>query len=426
MSNSKATITETPTIHSVLLIAYGCEPNASSEPGVGWNFAREISTFTKVHLITRANNKPSIDAALLHEPQSMRDNISWTYIDIAFLSKLKNKVPLGIQLYYALWQWKAMFVGRKLVKNNNFSLCHHLTYGVMWLSPVTAFIMKPFIWGPIGGGDVIPWKFLREQSVKNIIHETAYSILSRLIPRVSPIAIAARKRTSTIIFRTRSTSKLYPIAKHINKFVMCETAFNEPIVKKDRAPNNHLNIICLGRQTYWKGYIYAIKGFHEYLKQGGKGKLVFLGKGPEFHAVRSYCDKHKLHSHVSLPGHVSHDEAQRILSKSNILLHPSFRDGGSWAVLEAMGQGIPVICLNRSGLADMVDKSSGILLEVDTPDKLTQNISKTLLDLESNPYFVRTLSDGATKRVNSAYRWKQRRKQLLEIYTDSLESQKHN
>ena len=92
----------------VLLIAYGCEPNASSEPGVGWNFVREISTFTGVHVITRANNKASIDDALHSEIQTMRDNVTWSYIDIAPLSKLKNKVPLGIQIYYSLWQWKAM------------------------------------------------------------------------------------------------------------------------------------------------------------------------------------------------------------------------------------------------------------------------------------------------------------------------------
>ena len=50
---------------NILLIAYACEPDKTSEPGVGWNFSREILNFDMVKhvtMITRANNQKNIES----------------------------------------------------------------------------------------------------------------------------------------------------------------------------------------------------------------------------------------------------------------------------------------------------------------------------------------------------------------------------
>lgn len=49
----------------ILLSAYACEPDKGSEPSVGWSWAIELSRLGhEVHVLTRANNKPSITAAM--------------------------------------------------------------------------------------------------------------------------------------------------------------------------------------------------------------------------------------------------------------------------------------------------------------------------------------------------------------------------
>ena len=47
----------------ILAIAYACEPNRGSEPGVGWNWVKLISAISNCELsvITRANNQRVID-----------------------------------------------------------------------------------------------------------------------------------------------------------------------------------------------------------------------------------------------------------------------------------------------------------------------------------------------------------------------------
>ena len=95
---------------SVLIIAYACEPNEPSEPGVGWNFSQEISKFMKVTVLTRENNRQiieSIDA----------DNINYIYYDLPkFFVVLKKRIPFGLQIYYTLWQWGAYLNANKLIK----------------------------------------------------------------------------------------------------------------------------------------------------------------------------------------------------------------------------------------------------------------------------------------------------------------------
>ena len=48
----------------VLASAYACEPEKGSEPGAGWNWVKQIARFHEVWVITRANNRLSIDQAL--------------------------------------------------------------------------------------------------------------------------------------------------------------------------------------------------------------------------------------------------------------------------------------------------------------------------------------------------------------------------
>jgi len=48
----------------VLVSAYACEPHKGSEPGVGWNWVKQIARFHEVWVITRANNKEKIEEEL--------------------------------------------------------------------------------------------------------------------------------------------------------------------------------------------------------------------------------------------------------------------------------------------------------------------------------------------------------------------------
>ena len=48
----------------ILLSAYACEPNLGSEPGVGWNWAIELTRLgNEVWVLTRESNRARVEGA---------------------------------------------------------------------------------------------------------------------------------------------------------------------------------------------------------------------------------------------------------------------------------------------------------------------------------------------------------------------------
>ena len=79
-----------PTINAII-IAYACEPNKPSEPAVGWNCIHEIAKFANVVVITRSNNRKSI------ETSSTDGRIKFVYVDYnEAITKLKKSVPICV------------------------------------------------------------------------------------------------------------------------------------------------------------------------------------------------------------------------------------------------------------------------------------------------------------------------------------------
>ena len=48
-------------MEEILISAYGCEPDKGSEPGAGWNWAIEVAKRHSVTVLTRANNRDTIE-----------------------------------------------------------------------------------------------------------------------------------------------------------------------------------------------------------------------------------------------------------------------------------------------------------------------------------------------------------------------------
>jgi glycosyltransferase involved in cell wall biosynthesis len=402
----------------VLVVAYACDPNMGSEPGVGWHMVKEIARFADPFVLVSSRYRDSIEREVASQDNVVPTNIHWVYTDPpAFAMWIKNKFHLGTQIHYVLWQWCALLMGRRLHRIEQFDFAHHLTYGVTWISPTISLLGIPFVWGPIGGGDIVPRSILVGQSGRIKIQEFIYWLLTNVLILVEPISLISRRRAGVVLFRSRSVEARFPKTMKARRIVMSETACDDvPDTIKKYHRGNGLTIIGVGRMQYWKAYRWAIHGFHRYLMRGGDGHLTLLGDGPDFDYVRNYCQRHGLTHAVSLPGKVSHEAVQKLLSESDVLIHPSFRDGGSWSVMEALSNGLPVVCANASGVADMVDETCGIRIDACTNEDLVEGISQALATLSASQEFREELGRGARKRVKEHYNWYQRGEQLREIY----------
>ena len=401
----------------VLIFAYAYEPNKTSEPRVGWHFSHEIAKFSDITVVTRTNNKEAIESVEDETP------INYIYYDLPqFIQKIKKRIPFGIQIYFTLWQWGAYALMKKVTQKEqpSFDLVHHLTFGMTKNVPPGYIFDIPFIWGPIGGGDLIPAKFLKNMGFGAYLTQFFYRLM-HLSSNLSPLAYLTRKKSSAIIFRVSSSIDNFPKSGCQNRFLISESAM--PDIDPDRAPKsigNELNAICVGRLIHGKGYDYALKGFHNFLKNDGKGNLVFLGKGPEEGALKSYVNKNNLQRFVTFMGFVPNNTVKKKLSENHVLLHPSFREGSSWSIMEAMSFGLPVICLNTSGPKDMVKKDCGFLIDLVSPDQVISDIGKTLMHVFTDKEGYHQMSKRAIMRIQKEYNWDRRREQIKAVYQQTL------
>jgi len=406
----------TKNIKKVLLIAYACEPNKTSEPGVGWNIGNQISQSYETFILTRANNSEPIESA-------NNSKITFLFFDLPFVfTSLKSKVPLGTQLYYALWQWGAYHYAKNYFKkhNENIDLVHHLNFAASWIAPPGYLFKQPFVWGPIGGGDIVPMRFLKQMRSTAIIQELIYSLTNKL-SKISIFSFFTRKKASAILFRTESIATTFSKNKDTIYKSISETAMvDENLNYRPKVHSKNIQVICVGRMNYWKGFIYAVKGFHYYLNDGGKGTLELYGEGTEKDEIEKYIKANRLENSIFVRGFVDNMEIKKKMEHSNILLHPSFREGGSWSIMEAMSYGLPVICLNTSGPKDMVTESGGILIAFDSPIQVCEDIGKGLLELSKNKEKYLQLSSNAHNRILNEYSWSRRKDQISEVYQDIL------
>ena len=86
-----------------------------------------------------------------------------------------------------------------------------------------------------------------------------------------------------------------------------------------------------------------------------------------------------------------------------------------------MTRGLPVICLDWGGPAEMVDEHSGIRLPVNDPDETVALLVAALRRLKAEPEWGAQLADAARERALRLYTWEAKGAALDTIYNRILQ-----
>ena len=141
----------------VLLSAYACEPHRGSEEGFGWNWSTHLAKEGhEVWVLTRNWAQAEVEKEMSENPIP---NLHFAYVDIPDRYKPAMKGIFGVYAHYFLWQRAVYRYANELVKTTPIDLAHHVTWGSLiggsWLWKLDV----PFIFGPVGGGQVAPEAF---------------------------------------------------------------------------------------------------------------------------------------------------------------------------------------------------------------------------------------------------------------------------
>lgn len=161
-------------------------------------------------------------------------------------------------------------------------------------------------------------------------------------------------------------------------------------------------VIMTARRLVKKnGIDYLIKAMSHVLEKD-TCQLVIIGDGEERPALEELAGELDISENVHFLGMIPHKELPPYLSLADIAVVPSLIEASSIFMLEAMAMAKPVIATNTGGLPEVLDQSTGVLVE--PADELA--LSDAILGLIRNRDLRLQLGQSARRRMEDEYTWK--------------------
>jgi glycosyltransferase involved in cell wall biosynthesis len=434
--------------YHILLSAYACEPGRGSEPGVGWNTARELANFHDVWVLTSQTHKAAIAAELKQNPvPSLHviyvDPFNWIYD----WSQEGKRMQLDVHLHYYLWQIWAYFVARSLHRTVQFDLAHHVTY-VKYSSPsFLSFLPIPFIWGPVGGGETAPSAFQTELTPKGKLYEACRNIVRRL-GEFDPFVRLTAHRSHIAWATTEETAQRLRHLGAKQVHILSQVGLNDPelaLLSSTIAPEpgechsslhssnpsihsqhsasnvkpSSPKLLSIGRLLHWKGFHLGLQAFAQ-ANLPADTEYWIIGEGPEADNLRSLAKQLGIVNQVKFCDKLPRPQVLNLLGNSLALVHPSLHESGGLVCLEAMAAQCPVICLDLGGPAVQVTPATGFKVKAIAPNQAIADIATAMQQLSSQPQLRQQMGKAAQQLVHSQYSWRMKSEQISETYAAIL------
>lgn len=386
----------------VLVSAYACEPGKGSEPGVGWNWVKQLARFHEVWVITRANNREPIERGLEKGPMP---NVHWVYFDLPRWMRFWKKGQRGLHLYYYLWQIGAYFVVRRLHREESFDLVHHVTFGTFWMPTFLALLPVPLIWGPVGGGDSSPRAFHNTFSLRGRIYEY-FRNLVRWLAQWDPFIRLTSRRAVIALANTENTKQWLHRLGSRNILLYSHMGVSLRGVSANASRRScAFRLVSVGRLIHWKGFHLGLKAFARFQQSCPSSEYWLIGDGPERRNLQRLARRLDITSKVKFLGTLPRYQVLEKLAECDVLIHPSMHDSAPAVCLEAMAAGLPVICLDLGGPALQVTEETGFKVPAISPEQAVRDMAEAMKRLANEPLLRRQMGEAGRKRVDRYFRW---------------------
>ena len=396
--------------------AYACEPNKGSEPGVGWNWAKHLAKYHEVWVITRTNNRDNIEAELKKEDIG---NITFVYYDVPKWLSFWKRGQRGVHLYYLLWQLGIYKIVKKLDEQYNFDLIHHVTFNEFRTPGFLFYLNKPFIWGPIGGGQFFDekfrdifgnWKVVFKERIRNLINKLSIK---------SPIVNDALKKAVYVLVADPSTYSILP-KKYEHKYIkMLETGIAPRREFQKEYNHQRLNLLWVGNIIPRKGLPLILHALAN-LKDSYDIKLTVVGDGSDKLRCQELAKKLGIQMKVDFVGKLNYLDVQKIYNQADVFIFTSLRDTSGNVVLEAMNNKLPVIALNHHGVSEMVTPDCGIKIEVQSVEQIVKDLSEAIKLFYHNRELLSQMGNKGYERIKQVYDWGKKAEEMSKIYQKAM------
>ena len=411
----------------VLAVAYACNPDRGSEFGVGWGWAKAISENHDVTVITADFNASDIERyrrdRLAGDKFNLRfiyvKNRPWHYRPHGLWLAIENSAAKPVMnLAYQDWLHSALKIARCETEQEPYDLVHLITY-VGWRFPGKFYQLGiPFVWGPIGGLMNMPRRLFPALGIKGAIYYSGRNLINTLqIHLLRGPRKALRQAHGAVIAATPDIRAALLRYFEAPSQVICEVGLPElnPGRACRRTNDEPLRICWSGLHIPRKALSLLLRAVAR-LPPDLRYRLEILGDGPSSRAWRRLAKRLGVGRNCHWHGQLPRELALEVMRGCHVFVITSLEELTSTVAVEAIALGLPIVCLDHCGFADLVTDKCGIKIHIESLSQVIGDFAEALKRLSQNEHLRLQLARGALRRSKD-YSWKSKMGALNELYS---------
>ncbi len=237
--------------------------------------------------------------------------------------------------------------------------------------------------------------------------ETHRLAMTRVLDHAGAVLIGCRSFAEEVSDRLGTAA---------SRFTIVPGAVDTTRFRPDSTPHDPglpPTLLYHGRVDRRKGVLDMIAALAELRDEGVAFRLTLSGIGPDLDEARRRLEVTGLARLTTFRGYVDYDHAPETYRGADIFVSPTYAEGFSNTILEAMACGVPAISCRAVGVVDCLrDGENGLLTDPGDVPALVAGLRRLI----SEPALRRRLADAALDECRRAYSWPVVAGQIMDVY----------
>jgi len=231
--------------------------------------------------------------------------------------------------------------------------------------------------------------------------ETHRLAMTRVLDHAGAVLIGCDSFAGEVVDRlgtARDRFTIVPGAVDVTRFTPGGTDNDPPM------------LLYHGRVDARKGVLDLLDAARQLRDSGDRFRLLISGIGPTYDEAAAIVARDGL---GEMTGYVDYDDAPAVYRRADIFVSPTYAEGFSNTILEAMASRLAVVSCRAVGVVDCIrDGDNGLLTEPGDRTALADALRRVLRD----PALRNRLADTALEECRRVYSWTRVGRQIMDVY----------
>ncbi len=390
------------------------------ESRLGWHRAVEAAKRHNTWVICEGNESHQ---RLLEQSVANIPGLKITCVPRTTFEHRFWDAPGFLYYLYNRWHRRAFKVAQTLHEEIRFDITHQVNFCGFREPGYLYQLDVPFVWGPLGGTQNFPLRFLRETCLIDGVYELFRGLLNAFDLRISRRVRLAAKKSAVVLSANTTCQRDFMAAHGKVSELQLETGLRiiPGRIKPHRKAGEPLNILWSGRLKAWKAFPLLLQSLAK-LPSDVSYRVRVLGYGVCEGRWKRQAERLGIADRIDWVGWPSYATSLEHYAWADVFAFTSLRDTSGTGLLEALSFGVPIIGLNHQGAADIITPDSGIAIDPKSKASICDGFVKSLISLYRFPDQLECLSRGALRRAEF-YHWDRLGESMAKVYESVLNSE---